>query len=130
MDLDTVKREISALFDIEGVSREEVASYIVVPQDTTLGDYALPCFRFAKALRKSPVAIAVDFANALNAKEHPFKKIEAVNGYLNFTPVKSFENSIDTPLSVSFSVAKMYGSLAPFQSNEELSILSGKSQFG
>ncbi len=85
MDLDTVKREISALFDIEGVSREEVASYIVVPQDTTLGDYALPCFRFAKALRKSPVAIAVDFANALNAKEHPFKKIEAVNGYLNFT---------------------------------------------
>ncbi len=85
MDLAQVKQEIATLLSIEGIDSTEAASYVVVPQDTTLGDYALPCFRFAKALRKSPVVIAQDLAAELDAKEHPFKKIEAVNGYLNFT---------------------------------------------
>lgn len=85
MDLAQVKQEIAALLSIEGVDSVEAASYVVVPQDTTLGDYALPCFRFAKALRKPPVVIAQEIAAELNTKAHPFKKIEAVNGYLNFT---------------------------------------------
>ncbi|MBQ9115078.1 MAG: arginine--tRNA ligase [Clostridia bacterium] len=85
MDLAQVKQEIASLLNIEGVDSNEAASYVVIPQDTTLGDYALPCFRFAKALRKSPVVIAQDLASELSAKAHPFKKIEAVNGYLNFT---------------------------------------------
>ena len=32
--------------------------------------------------------------------------------------------------NMSFSVPSIYGSLAPFQSNEEFNILSGKSQLG
>ncbi len=85
MNLTQVKQEIASLLNIEGIDSLEAASYVVVPQDTTLGDYALPCFRFAKALRKSPVMIANDLAIMMNAKPHSFKKIEAVNGYLNFT---------------------------------------------
>ncbi len=85
MNLTQVKQEIASLLNIEGIDSLEAASYVVVPQDTTLGDYALPCFRFAKALRKSPVMIASDLAIMMNAKPHSFKKIEAVNGYLNFT---------------------------------------------
>ncbi len=85
MDLAQVKQAIAKLLNIDGVDSVEATQYVVVPQDTTLGDYALPCFRFAKALRKSPVMIAEELAKEMSAKEHPFKKIEAVNGYLNFT---------------------------------------------
>ena len=85
MDLNQVKQEIASLINIDGVDSVEAASYVVVPQDTTLGDYALPCFRFAKALRKPPVVIANELATSMSAMAHPFKKIEAVNGYLNFT---------------------------------------------
>lgn len=85
MDLTQVKQEIAKLINVEGVDSVEAASFVVVPQDTTLGDYALPCFRFAKALRKPPVVIAQDLASEMSKMAHPFKKIEAVNGYLNFT---------------------------------------------
>ena len=44
--------------------------------------------------------------------------------------VRSFMRSIDAQLRVSFSVASTKGSRAPFQSKEELSMLSGKSQLG
>ena len=32
---------------VDGVSTDEVASLIAVPPDPAMGDYALPCFRFA-----------------------------------------------------------------------------------
>lgn len=51
------------------------------PANSKLGDFALPCFPFAKAIRKSPVAIAEDIAGSLT---HPsIRKVEAVNGYVN-----------------------------------------------
>ncbi len=51
------------------------------PVHTHLGDLALPCFPFAKELRKSPVVIADEIALAIN---HPMiHKAEAVNGYVN-----------------------------------------------
>ena len=52
------KRYIAENLQIEGVSAEEIAESVAVPPDTAMGDYALPCFKFAKVLRKSPVAIA------------------------------------------------------------------------
>ena len=68
----------------EGVSKEEIYSSITVPPDTTLGDYALPCFRFAKVMRKSPVVIAEELAANYETDEY-ISKVTAVNGYLNFT---------------------------------------------
>jgi arginyl-tRNA synthetase len=51
------------------------------PVHTHLGDLALPCFPFAKELRKSPVVIAAEIAQAIN---NPLiHKAEAVNGYVN-----------------------------------------------
>lgn len=74
---------ISGLIHVEGVSREEIYSYITVVKDGSMGDYALPCFRFAKALRKSPVAIAEELMNSVGENEN-ISKVVAVNGYLNF----------------------------------------------
>lgn len=47
------------------------------------GDFALPCFKYARELRKSPQAIAQDFAARL--PECGFiERIEVAGGYLNF----------------------------------------------
>ncbi|MBO1909923.1 arginine--tRNA ligase, partial [Microvirga sp. 3-52] len=51
------------------------------PAHTHMGDLALPCFPFAKNLKKSPVMIADEIADAIR---HPLiHKAEAVNGYVN-----------------------------------------------
>ena len=53
----------------------------VVPSESFC-DYCVPCFKFAKVLRKSPAAIAEGAAKAITV---PGMKVEALNGYLNFT---------------------------------------------
>lgn len=78
------KKLIAEKLIIEGVDTSEVYSLIVNPPDTTLGDYALPCFKFAKIMRISPVAIAEKFASEFKTDE-VITKVVAVNGYLNFT---------------------------------------------
>lgn len=45
-------------------------------------DYCIPCFKFAKLLRKSPAAIAAEAAAKVTV---PDMTVEALNGYLNFT---------------------------------------------
>ncbi len=47
------------------------------------GDFTLPCFQFARLMKKSPAAIAKDFEEKIKKSEY-FEKIEAVGPYLNF----------------------------------------------
>jgi arginyl-tRNA synthetase len=52
------------------------------PRDPNHGDFALPCFPFAKALKKNPNEIASDLSRKIKA---PFiEKIETKGPYLNF----------------------------------------------
>lgn len=51
------------------------------PKDYTLGDYAIPCFVFAKKLKKSPSEIANYIKENIN--NNCYEKLEIVNGYLN-----------------------------------------------
>jgi arginyl-tRNA synthetase len=53
------------------------------PPDSSHGDIALPCFAFAKTLRKNPAMIAEELKNKLSGLEF-IEKIESSNGYLNF----------------------------------------------
>ena len=66
-----------------GVSVEEIASTIAVPPEKSMGDYALPCFKFAKTMRKAPVMIANELAQNFVCDD-VISSVEAVNGYLNF----------------------------------------------
>ena len=43
---------------IEGLEKEEIMSMIETPADSKMGDYAFPCFKLAKILRKAPPIIA------------------------------------------------------------------------
>lgn len=77
------RKYIAERLSVPQTEREDIAANIVVPPDKTLGDYALPCFKFAKVLRKSPVAIAEDLKNSY-VTDDVITSVSAVNGYLNF----------------------------------------------
>lgn len=65
------------------IPTEEIESYIAETADDSFGDYTFPCFRLAKAMRMSPVAIAQKLAADIECGQ-VISKVEAVNGYLNF----------------------------------------------
>lgn len=77
------KKYIAERIKIDGVEADEIASYIALPPNNEMGDFALPCFKFAKAMRKSPVLIAEELKNAY-VTDDVICKVSAVNGYLNF----------------------------------------------
>ncbi|HKL94574.1 MAG TPA: arginine--tRNA ligase, partial [Clostridia bacterium] len=77
------ENEIVKKLNIEGFSEEELTSLLETPKDSAMGDIALPCFRFAKALRKSPVQIAEQLQNDFINCDF-FESVQAVGGYLNF----------------------------------------------
>lgn len=61
----------------------EITSYIEIPPNTEMGDYAFPCFKLAKALKKAPAMIANDIKEKIELDEN-IEKIEIAGGYLNF----------------------------------------------
>ena len=77
------KKHIAEKLASCGIDKEEIEAAIAVPPDNKMGDYALPCFKFAKVMRKSPVAIAEELKNMFSADD-AISEVEAVNGYLNF----------------------------------------------
>lgn len=77
------KKYIAAKLKIEGVDEEEIYSSIALPPNSEMGDYALPCFKFAKVLRKSPVMIAEQLKSGF-ATDEVITEASAVNGYVNF----------------------------------------------
>ena len=82
------KKHIAQKIAAEGLSEEDIYAAIALPPNSEMGDYALPCFKFAKVLRKSPALIAQDIAANYPADE-VIERAEAVNGYVNFTINKS-----------------------------------------
>ena len=60
----------------------DVSSMFEKPKDPKMGDIALPCFKLAKELHKSPIDIAKDLAEYI--KDSDFVDgVEVVNGYVN-----------------------------------------------
>lgn len=53
------------------VSPEELAAMMTRPPEPEMGDFALPCFRFAKALKKNPAQIAQSLKEGLEKQGHP-----------------------------------------------------------
>ena len=83
------KEYIAARITAEGVSQQELCAMLAVPPDTQMGDYALPCFRLAKSMRKAPVRIAEELAAAYPC-DAVVCGVQAVNGYVNFRIDRAF----------------------------------------
>lgn len=75
-----IAKAIAAITDID---EAELSSYIEIPPDRSMGDYAFPCFRLAKAMRKAPPAIAEELRAGITLPSS-ITKAEVKGGYLNF----------------------------------------------
>ena len=80
MDL---KQLLSKTIKIDGKSSEEIKNLLTITPNTSMGDFALPCFSFAKERKTSPMVIAGEIAESLKNNELVVKT-EVVGGYLNF----------------------------------------------
>ena len=65
------------------LDKNEIEQYIEIPPQSDMGDFAFPCFKLAKTLRKSPVQIADEIKEKISEDEY-IEKIETKSGYLNF----------------------------------------------
>ena len=79
------KLEIAKLLSthISCLTQDEIYNMIEVPTNTDMGDYAFPCFKLAKELRKAPPMIAQDIVAAIGEVNY-LSKVENVNAYINF----------------------------------------------
>ncbi len=66
----------------------EIENFMEVPAKSEMGDYAFPCFRLAKTMRKAPNMIAAEICGKIDDGEM-FSKIEPVAAYINFFTNKS-----------------------------------------
>ena len=76
-----IAKEISKATEIE---QNEIEGYIEIPKDQNNGDYAFPCFRLAKTLKKAPQAIAEEIKEKIVIDNNVVEKIEVLGGYINF----------------------------------------------
>ncbi len=61
---------------------DEIEGFLELPPDPAMGDYAFPCFRLSKPLRKAPPMIAEALLAAVDAPEVATAAV--AGGYLNF----------------------------------------------
>ena len=77
------KAHIAARVKAGELTQEEIYNMIALPPNTEMGDFALPCFRLAKTMRKSPAIIAQEIAESY-PKDEIVSDVSALNGYVNF----------------------------------------------
>ena len=78
------KEEIAkAIAKVTNMEEKQLREYIEIPPNSDLGDYAFPCFKLAKDLRKAPQAIAEDIKANIEIDGKVIERIEIVGGYLN-----------------------------------------------
>ena len=76
-----IAESIAKVLNIE---TNEIEMSIEKPKGADNGDYAFPCFKLAKTLRKAPPVIAEEIKSQIKVDESQIVKIEVVGGYLNF----------------------------------------------
>ncbi len=82
--MDNIKLNIAtAIANVLDKEVEEVFNSIETPKDSSMGDFAYPCFKLASVFKKAPVMIANEIKEKLGDVEG-VSKVEVVAGYLNF----------------------------------------------
>jgi len=83
--IQTIKMNIAAALTQNGalaLNAEQICSMLTYPPDNSMGDIALPCFRFAKEMKMSPDKVAASIADSFVCEG--VSDIATAAGYLNF----------------------------------------------
>lgn len=93
--IDYKKQIAKIISELEiGLTSDEILEMIEIPADTKNGDYAFPCFRLAKVMRKAPQMIAADISTKIETQSI-FERVEQVNAYVNmFIRKENFAKNI------------------------------------
>ena len=71
---------ISEILKSDEIKKEDIFSALAPTPSLDKGDVCLPCFKFAKILRKSPQAIAGELKEKIDSSSHPLIGKTAVEG--------------------------------------------------
>ena len=77
------KKYIAARLQAGELTKDEICAMLAQPPNSEMGDFAFPCFRLAKTMRKAPALIAEGIA-ATYPTDHIVTAAEAAGGYVNF----------------------------------------------
>ncbi len=93
-EMDPVRSELSQRiftvlkrsFETMDLTVEDVFKLLERPPEANLGDYAFPCFRFAKTMRKSPALVAETIKAAFTPEDKApwIAELRVVGAFLNF----------------------------------------------
>ena len=68
---------------IDKIKHNNILDLIEIPPNENMGDLAVPCFQFAKLLKKSPAQIAENLVKEIEDNAH-FSQIKNLGPYINF----------------------------------------------
>ncbi|MDE6550868.1 MAG: arginine--tRNA ligase [Clostridia bacterium] len=78
------KRLIASAITTDGVDCEAAYALIMPSKDSSRGDYSLPCFKIAAAVKKSPAALAAEIASSIKIGGYIASAVSE-GGFVNFT---------------------------------------------
>ena len=82
------KEQIALLIsNVTDLDKYEILNLIEIP-NSDMGDFAFPCFKLAKTMKKAPNIIASELAEKIEKKDF-ISNIQVVNAYVNFYVNKS-----------------------------------------
>ena len=89
------KYELSkAIAPYAGIEASDISKSIEIPPDKSMGDYAFPCFKLAKILKKAPPLIAKEISEKIELPDF-IERFEIKGAYLNFfTNKKVFASNV------------------------------------
>ena len=89
--MDFKKQLVSFLSTVIDLPETEIFPSIEIPPDSKLGDFAFPCFKLAKELKKAPNIIAQEFADKISSQLPEFlEETRSTGAFLNFFLNKKF----------------------------------------
>ena len=80
--MDFKEKIATLLTKYTNLEKDEILNLIEIP-NSEMGDFAFPCFKLAKTLKKAPPMIANEIAEKIEKPDF-IEKIEVVNAYINF----------------------------------------------
>lgn len=87
---------INTIFDLNiNLNKEEIRELIEIPPNLQMGDFAFPCFKLSKQLKKSPNIIAQELTSRIDIKDSIFSEVKNIGPYINFYICpKVFSNNV------------------------------------
>ncbi len=67
----------------DSIEKNEILDLLETPPQEDMGDFALPCFKFASIFRKAPNLIAEEIAESVSSNQY-FEEVKNLGPYVNF----------------------------------------------